>query len=178
MEPFVCLCVCLFVSTLTAELFDIWPRNLVQRLTLIISRTTLLVKVIGQRSRSRGKKTWSILYVCYVHFVSICQTGQLWECAHTHTHTNGQTGLILLPRPLTREVKMIFEDLRWITELINYMINHLHLVWCLYLLLQLTKCPPLLYDSPLQPHTGVYSLAGRERVNKEGVTLLEGKGLI
>ena len=57
-EPFVCVCgcVCLFVSTLTAELFDIWSRNLVQRLTLIISRTSLLVKVIGQRSRSRGKK--------------------------------------------------------------------------------------------------------------------------
>ena len=53
----VCVCVCLFVSALTAEPLNIWSRNLVQGLTLIISRTSLLVKVIGQRSRSRGQKT-------------------------------------------------------------------------------------------------------------------------
>ena len=43
-EPFVCL----FVSALTAEPIDIWSRNLVHGLTLIISQTSLLVKVIGQ----------------------------------------------------------------------------------------------------------------------------------
>ena len=48
--------VCLFVSALKAELFDIWSRNLVQGLKLIMSRTGLLVKVIGQRSRSCGQK--------------------------------------------------------------------------------------------------------------------------
>ncbi len=50
------VCVCLFVSAITAELFNIWSRNLVLGLTLIISLRRLLVKVIDQRSRSRGKK--------------------------------------------------------------------------------------------------------------------------
>ena len=51
-----CLCVCLFVGTLTAEPFDISSQNLVYGLTLMISRTSLMVKVIGQRSRSPGQK--------------------------------------------------------------------------------------------------------------------------
>ncbi len=51
-----CVCVCLFVSTLTAEWFNIWSRNLVPGLTLIIPQMSLLVKVIGQRSRSQGQK--------------------------------------------------------------------------------------------------------------------------
>ena len=65
MEPFVCVCVCvcvcvwvgvcLFVSALTAEPFDIWSRDLVQGLTLIISRTSLLVKVIGQGHEVKKK---------------------------------------------------------------------------------------------------------------------------
>ena len=46
----------MFVSALTAEPSNIWSRNLVQELTLIISHTGLLVKVIDQRSRSRGQK--------------------------------------------------------------------------------------------------------------------------
>ncbi len=41
----VCVYVCLFVSALTAEPLNIWSQNLVQWLTLIISRTSLLVKV-------------------------------------------------------------------------------------------------------------------------------------
>ncbi len=53
----VCVCVCASVSALTADPFDIWSRNLVQGLTLMTSWTSLLVKVIGQRSRSRGQKT-------------------------------------------------------------------------------------------------------------------------
>ena len=36
----------MFVSALTAKPFDIWSPNLVQGLTLIISRTSLLVKVM------------------------------------------------------------------------------------------------------------------------------------
>ena len=36
------------VSALTAEPFDIQTRNLVEALTLIISRISLKVKVIGQ----------------------------------------------------------------------------------------------------------------------------------
>ena len=43
-----CVCVCVFVSALTAESFDIWSPNLVQGLTLIISRTSVLVKVKDQ----------------------------------------------------------------------------------------------------------------------------------
>ncbi len=54
----VCLGVCLFVSTLTAVPFDIWSRNLVQGLTLMISWTSPMVNIIGQRSRSPGQKTW------------------------------------------------------------------------------------------------------------------------
>ncbi len=50
----VCLCVCLLVSALTAEPFDIRTQNLVEALTLIISRMSFEVKVIGQRSRSPG----------------------------------------------------------------------------------------------------------------------------
>ncbi len=53
----VSLCVCLFVSTLTAEPFDKWSQNLVQGLTLIISQRSLLVRVTGQRSMSRGQRT-------------------------------------------------------------------------------------------------------------------------
>ncbi len=48
--------VCLSVSALTAETFDIQTRNLVEALTLIISQMSLKVKVIGQRSRSPGWK--------------------------------------------------------------------------------------------------------------------------
>ncbi len=54
----VCLCVrpcvCLLVSALTAEPFDIQTRNLVEALTLIISRMSSKIKVICQRSRSPG----------------------------------------------------------------------------------------------------------------------------
>ena len=42
--PSVCLC----VNTLRAEALDIWSGNLVQGLTLMISRTRLMVKVKGQ----------------------------------------------------------------------------------------------------------------------------------
>ncbi len=58
MEPFVCLCVCvcLFVSALTAEPFNIWSRNLVQRLALIISRTSLPVKVIMVKGQGHEVK--------------------------------------------------------------------------------------------------------------------------
>ena len=52
-----CICVCASVSALTAEPFDIWSLNFVQGWTLITSQTGLLVKVIGQRSRSRGQIT-------------------------------------------------------------------------------------------------------------------------
>ncbi len=54
----VCVCVsvsvCLLVSALTAEPFDIQTRNLLEALTLIISQMSSKVKVIGQRSRSPG----------------------------------------------------------------------------------------------------------------------------
>ncbi len=52
----VCLSACLFVIVLMAELFDIWSQNLVQGLTLMISWTSLMVKAMGQRSRSPGQK--------------------------------------------------------------------------------------------------------------------------
>ncbi len=54
--PSVSVCVCVCVNTLTAEPFDIWSPNLVQGLTLIISWTSLIFKVIGQRSRSPSQK--------------------------------------------------------------------------------------------------------------------------
>ncbi len=55
-EPFVCLsvCMCLFVSALTAEPFDTWSRNLVEGLTLIISD-----EFAGQGHRSKVKVTRS-----------------------------------------------------------------------------------------------------------------------
>ncbi len=46
--------VCVSVSALMAEPFDIQTRNLVEALTLIISQMSLNVKVIGQRLRSPG----------------------------------------------------------------------------------------------------------------------------
>ncbi len=42
-----CVSVCQFVNTLTAELVDVRLQNLVQELTLMTSRTSLMVKVKG-----------------------------------------------------------------------------------------------------------------------------------
>ncbi len=42
------MCVCLSVAALTAEPFDVKTHNLVDALTLIISRMSLKVKVKGQ----------------------------------------------------------------------------------------------------------------------------------
>ncbi len=53
----VCVCVCQCVNTLTAEPIGIHSQNLVQGLTFMKSRTSLMVKVIGQRSGSPGQKT-------------------------------------------------------------------------------------------------------------------------
>ncbi len=55
-RPSVRLSICLLFSALTVERFDIRTRKLVGTLTLMISRTSS--KVIGQRSRSSGWKTW------------------------------------------------------------------------------------------------------------------------
>ncbi len=52
--PSVCVCVCLTVSALMAEPFDVQTQSLVEALTLIISRMNSKVKVIGQSSRSPG----------------------------------------------------------------------------------------------------------------------------
>ncbi len=58
----VCVCVCvrvrLLVSALTDEPIDVQTQNSAEELTLTISRTSSKVKVIGQRSRSLGWKTW------------------------------------------------------------------------------------------------------------------------
>ncbi len=54
----VCVCVCLSVSALTAQRFEVRTQNLVDVCTLIISRMSSKVKVIGQRSRSSCWKTW------------------------------------------------------------------------------------------------------------------------
>ncbi len=40
------MCACQFVSTLTAEQIDVWSQTLVQRLTLMTSQMSLMVKVI------------------------------------------------------------------------------------------------------------------------------------
>ncbi len=53
------ICVCASVSALLAQLFDVHAENLVEALIFIISRMTSKIKVIGQRSRSTGCKTWS-----------------------------------------------------------------------------------------------------------------------
>ncbi len=42
------MCVCLYVSALTAEPFDVETQNLVEALTLIMSRMSLKVKAKGQ----------------------------------------------------------------------------------------------------------------------------------
>ena len=55
-EGGLCVCVCQFVNTLMTERIDVRSRNLAQGLTLIKSWTSLMVKVIGQRSRSPGQK--------------------------------------------------------------------------------------------------------------------------
>ncbi len=48
-----CVCICLPISALTAELFDVLSRYLVQGLTLMISWMSLMVKAI-----------LSVMYVC------------------------------------------------------------------------------------------------------------------
>ncbi len=53
----VCVCVCSSVSTLMAEPFDIRAQNLASTIICIISRMSLMIRVIGQRSRSPGQKT-------------------------------------------------------------------------------------------------------------------------
>ena len=53
-----CVCVCVCVSALTAELIEVWSQNSTEGLTLMTSRTSLMVKVIGQRSRLPGQKRW------------------------------------------------------------------------------------------------------------------------
>ena len=53
-----CLCVCPSVSALMFEPFELRTWNSAGTLPLIISRTSLKVKVIGQRSRSPFWKTW------------------------------------------------------------------------------------------------------------------------
>ena len=58
-----CVCVCLFVSALTADPFDLWSQNLVHGLTLIISWMSSKVKVIRQRSRSRVKNVISRVFL-------------------------------------------------------------------------------------------------------------------
>ena len=50
--PSVCVCVCLLVSALPAEPFNMRTQNLQELLTLTTTRMSLKVKVIGQRSRS------------------------------------------------------------------------------------------------------------------------------
>ncbi len=47
-----CVSECQLVNTLTAELIDLRSQNLVHQLTLMTSQVGLMVKVIGQRSRS------------------------------------------------------------------------------------------------------------------------------
>ncbi len=77
-EPSVC--VCPSVSTLMAEPFDTRSWNLVQKLTLILSSTSLMVKVMGQRSRSPGQKSdfqdfmlWGNSYQTVIYdFMSWC----------------------------------------------------------------------------------------------------------
>ncbi len=54
--PCFCVSACQLVSALTAKPLDIWTQKLVGELSLIKSRTSSLVKVIGQRSRSRDQK--------------------------------------------------------------------------------------------------------------------------
>ncbi len=49
---YVCVSVCQCVGTLTAERIDVRSQNFVQGLTLMTSRGSLMVKVIGQMSRS------------------------------------------------------------------------------------------------------------------------------
>ncbi len=65
--------VCLSVTTLPAKSLNVWTQNLVEGLTLTISRISSKVKVIGQRSRSLGWKTWfsdfQIGWPGQVHFV-------------------------------------------------------------------------------------------------------------
>ncbi len=53
MELVPSVCVCVSVNALMGELLDVRTQNLVEALTLIISRMSLKVKVVGQRSRSR-----------------------------------------------------------------------------------------------------------------------------
>ena len=50
--------VCVSVSTFTAELFDEQTKTFTWRSAWTISRSSSMGKVIGQRSRSRGQKTW------------------------------------------------------------------------------------------------------------------------
>ena len=47
------VCACQFVSTFKAERIDVWSQNLVQRLTMMISQTSLIVKVKGHQVKKK-----------------------------------------------------------------------------------------------------------------------------
>ncbi len=65
-EPLVCVCVCQFVSTLMAERFDVQSQNLVQTLTFMTSWTSMMVKVIGQRSKVKVTRPKNVISAIFL----------------------------------------------------------------------------------------------------------------
>ncbi len=80
----VCLCVCQLVSSLTAEPFNLGSRNWAQRLTLMIPWPSLMVKVIGQRSRSPFWKTWFSDF-----FFTVWRLDIIWWLLNKNTDKKG-----------------------------------------------------------------------------------------
>ncbi len=88
------LCGCPSINTLQAELFDIRSGNLVQGLTLMTSWTSLMVKVMGQRSRSSISKIilgvslgFSVLKV--ISDIRMCKCF-IYVCGQNFVHTHVQ----------------------------------------------------------------------------------------
>ena len=118
----VCVSVCVCVNTLMAELFDIWSPNLVQGLTLIISWTSLILRVIGQRSRSpsqkilfpgffsvewRDTKPWLMVWC---HGIIVWRHDVMWHCGMTsRRHLTSQNDV----NTPTREVQQHFSVFFW-----------------------------------------------------------------
>ncbi len=90
-----CLCVGQCVNTLTAEPIDLPSQNLVQGLTLMKSRPSLLVKVVGERSSHQVEKcNFGVLawVLCPVIDISACK-GFMCVHAQNFTHAGGAATL-------------------------------------------------------------------------------------
>ncbi len=82
----VCLS-CQLVSTLMAKPFEVWTPNLVQALTLRISRPSLIVKVKGQGHHIKKRDFWQFILVVLGTIIIPGKVNAREFCAHACKRT-------------------------------------------------------------------------------------------